>query len=156
MTPAELSLWDSPRFTHKSAALFLEELDVQTPYVSRSMYIKSMSAIKVAYSTDLGRKTADNKISLGGVLDRAVNWKNIEYYANGARWRILNGIDRCSMANGTVGNEAEHHDMKAWAENVYQQTRERATLVLKAWETSKILSHVSSFHSPSYDKSHGE
>jgi hypothetical protein len=107
-------------------------------------YIKTVAAIKVLYSSELGRKTADNKTTLGGVLERAVQWRHIEYCANGSKWRVLHQIDRETMAAGTVGNEGK----KAWSQNLFKQTRERAVLVLKAWGMSKNLRHEASFYSP--------
>ena len=77
-----------------------------------------------------------------------MEWKNIEYFANAAKWRLLNEIPRETMATGTVGNEGEHADLKAWSQNVFSQTRERACISLKAWVMSKILRHESAFYSP--------
>jgi len=148
LSAAESSWWTAPSFAAEAAAVFLKKLNERAPYATRLEYVKTIAAIKVIYSTELHRKSADNKTTLGEILGRAVEWRHIEYFANGSKWRAMRSIDRQAMANGTVGNEAEHADMKAWAQNVFKQTLERAVLVLDSWETSKILRHEASFYSP--------
>ena len=148
LTPREAMCVEAPRMTTQQASRHLEQLHERTPYSSRYQYIKAIVALKIAYSSELGRKTSDGETTLGDVLNRAIEWSNIEYYANGARWRNQHGVARRDMANGTVGNESEHADMKAWATNVFQQTRDRAVVVLKAWEMSKIVRHEAATYSP--------
>ena len=130
------------------AAGVLDNLNPEVPFASRLEYVKSIAAIKQLYHSHLHRPTSDGKTTLGGILVRAVEWKNIEYFANAAKWRNMNEISREEMVHGTVGNEAEHADMKAWAQNVFLQTCERAFTSLKAWVLSKILRHESSLYSP--------
>ena len=148
LTPWEQRWWETPRFSATQAENFLSNLDPAVPYATRMEYVKTIAAVKVLYPQELRRKTADGKVTLGGVLARAVQWRNIEYFANGARWRVICEVHRERMATGTVGNEGEHADMKAWAQNIFAQTRERALVVLSAWEISKILRHEASFYSP--------
>ena len=50
-------------------------------------FIKTVATPEVLYSTELGRKTADHKTTLGGILERAVRSRQIEYFANGSKWR---------------------------------------------------------------------
>jgi len=107
-------------------------LNPQVPWVSRLEYVKAMAAIKTAYQSQLHRKTGDGKTTLGEILNRAVKWTNVEYFANSAKWRSRNEVGREGMANGSVGNEGHHADMKAWGQNIIKQTRERAIYSLGA------------------------
>ena len=149
----------TPRMTASTARRLLKKLDTSVPYKSRLQFIRAIVALRIAYSTELGRHTADGKVKLGDVLQRALHWRNIEYYANGARWRNQNDIPRATMATGTVGNEGHHRDMKGWAQNVFAQTRDRAVVVLQAWELSKLIRHEATFYSPTlgrWETSEGE
>ena len=148
LSAAEKSWWEQRKFTPEAAKKFLDNLNPEVPFASRLEYVKSIAAIKQHYQSQLHRPTNDGKTTLGMILIRAVEWKNIEYFANAAKWRNIHEISREEMAHGTVGNEAEHADMKAWAQNIFLQTRERALTSLKAWVLSKILRHESSFYSP--------
>ena len=148
LSQVEASFWSKPTFTTATATKYLHDLNPARPFQSRLAYVKTLAAIKVLYATELSRPANDGKTSIGGLLDRAGQWKTIEYLANGARYRIINEIPRDHMVTGTVGNEAAHRTLKSWGYNVYHQTHQRAVRVLKLWEMSEILRHEASFFSP--------
>ena len=105
-------------------------MDDQQPFVTRYNYVKTMAAIKVLYADQLHRQTANGKINLGQVLERAVDWEMIEYFANGCRWRINNGIGTGEMVHGTVGNEGDHYDLKGWGRNIVKISKPRVQVSL--------------------------
>ena len=147
-TEKEKRCWEQPAMSKKEAQAFLTNIDAGEAYSSRYSYLKYLAAIKVYFASELGKPTGDGKATIGKLLNTAAQWQNVEYLANGARWRSRNDIPREEVVSGTVGNEGDHADLKGWGRNVMKQKFDRCEMVLKIWETNNILCHESSFYSP--------
>ena len=111
------------------------------PYVSRLQYIKLVRALAVAHSDVLRRKhKKSKKKNVAAVINTALTIEDIEYMANGARWRSRNGIRRSQMGTGTCGNEGDHFALKSWGRNVMKQSLQRVHVVLGFFLMNKCLS----------------
>ncbi len=133
--------------TTVGAKRILNDLVETTPFKSRFEFISCIAAIKCLLSADeLRRRSADNKLTLGAILDKAVDPTCVEYWHNGCRWRNANRIGQYSMAPGTTGNEGAHFDLKGWVWNVRSMTKARAHTLLTLWLFSQIGRHVAEHH----------
>ena len=113
-----------PRITYAEAVKLVGAIETEKVFSCRLEYMEHIEAVSVLFSDALDRR--NKKRSLRDVLASAICIENMEYLANGCRWRCRNGICPADIACGATGNEGAHFDLKSWVRNVMAQTIDRA------------------------------
>ena len=138
----ETRLVDNSTLDASAAKLLLKNIVCEVPFSSRKEYVEAIGAVMAAHPEHMQKKIPSADVSIQSALRRCIDPVMIEYYANGARWRHRNGIERRGMDLATVGNEGSHFDLRAWGRNVRSQKRARAECTVRFWEASNIIRWV--------------
>ena len=126
--------------THACAMEMLDNIETGMVFRSRLEYMRNIEAVTILFADALARR--NKKRTLKEVSESAVCIDNMEYLANGCRWRCRNGIGPTDVAFGTTGNEGAHFELKSWGRNITKQTLDRAKCAISFFEASKILSFM--------------